>query len=137
MNRKIMLALITIVLLSCNFLFPTDKTAVQDPDLADRTQSASQQDENSTSTLLGFTVVRLHPEDGDLQTMLANEAQKAAAVGQMPIVEFDATWCPPCIAIDAAIDSRNEFMLRAYADTYIIKLDVDEWGWDNGGFQDF
>lgn len=137
MNKKIMLALITIVLLSCNFLFPTDKTPVQDPDLPDLTQSASQQDENSTSTLLRFTVVRLHPEDGDLQTMLAKEAQKAEAVGQIPIVEFDATWCPPCIAIDTAIESRNELMLKAYADTYIIKLDVDEWGWDNGGFQDF
>ena len=137
MNKKIMLVLITIVLLSCNFLFPADKTPVQAPDLADLTQSASQPNENSTSALPGFTVVRLHPEDGDLQAMLANEAQKADAAGQIPIVEFDATWCPPCIAIDTAIESKNELMLKAYAGTYLIKLDVDEWGWDNGGFQDF
>ena len=28
-------------------------------------------------------------------------------------------------------------MLKAYRGTYIIKLDVDEWGWDNGKVQDF
>lgn len=132
MNKKIMLVLITIVLLSCNFLLPTDKTPAQAPDV-----DTSEQNENPLSTLPGFTVVRLHPEDGDLKTMLASEAQKADALGQLPVVEFDATWCPPCIAIDAALESQNELMLKAYAGTYLIKLDVDEWGWDNGGLQDF
>ena len=28
-------------------------------------------------------------------------------------------------------------MLNAYKGTYIIKLDVDEWGWKNGKVQDF
>lgn len=132
-----MLVLITIVLLSCNFLFPSDKTPAQVPDVEEPTQSTSEQNENSPSTPVGFTVVRLHPGDVDLQAMLAGEAQKAFALGQIPVVEFDATWCPPCIAIDAALESKNELMLKAYADTYLIKLDVDEWGWNNGGFQDF
>lgn len=127
MNKKIMLVLITIVMLSCNFLFPTDKTPRQVPDVGEATQSIP----------AGFTVARMHPKDGDLQVMLANEAQKALALGQIPVVEFDATWCPPCIAIDAALESRNKLMLEAYAGTYLIKLDVDEWGWDNGGSQDF
>jgi thiol-disulfide isomerase/thioredoxin len=127
MNKKIMLVLITIVLLSCNFLFPTDKTSTQAPEVAEPTPSAP----------LGFTVVRLHPKDGDLQTMLAGEAQKALGLGQIPLVEFDATWCPPCVAIDSALESKNELMLKAYHGTYIIKLDVDEWGWSNSGVEDF
>ena len=72
-----------------------------------------------------------------MQAMLAGEGQKAEALGQMPVVEFDATWCPPCQAIDAAIESKNELMLNAYKGTYIIKLDVDEWGWKNGKVQSF
>lgn len=86
---------------------------------------------------VGFTIVRLHPDDGDLQVMLANEAQKAVALGQMPVVEFDASWCPPCQAIDAAIKAKNKLILNAYRDTYIIKLDVDQWGWDKEKVQDF
>jgi len=55
----------------------------------------------------------------------------------MPVFEFDATWCPPCWAIDEAISSNNKLMMDAYSDTYIIKLDVDEWGWKNGKVKDF
>jgi len=137
MNTKIMLILVGIILLACNFLLPGDLTPTREPSIVEPTKSVFEPSDNSLPISEGFTQVRLHPEGGDLQTMLANEAQKADALGQIPIVEFDATWCPPCIAIDTAIESQNELMLRAYAGTYIIKLDVDEWGWDNGGFQDF
>jgi thiol:disulfide interchange protein len=69
--------------------------------------------------------------------MLADEAQKAIALGQIPVVEFDAKWCGPCQAIDKGLQSRNELMLKAYAGTYIIKLDVDEWGWGDSSLHDF
>jgi thiol:disulfide interchange protein len=119
MNKNITLLLMGMSLLACNFLFPGNASDFDDP------------------VPTGFTVVRLHPRDGDLQTMLADEAQKAAALRQMPVVEFDATWCPPCQAIDKAIKAENELMLKAYADTYIIKLDVDEWGWGDSRLHDF
>ena len=128
MNRKILLIFITAVLLACNFLFPPK---------ARTTESASQPSDSQDFKSAGFTIVRLHPGAGDLQAMLAGEAQKAQALGQIPVIEFDATWCPPCRAIDAAIESRNELMLNAYKGTYIVKLDVDEWGWKNGKVQDF
>jgi thiol:disulfide interchange protein len=125
MHKKIMLALIGISLFACNFLFPQTQSTTP--------ESTGYQDPQPT----GFSIVRLHRSEGDLQTMLANEAKKAIALGQMPIVEFDATWCPPCHAIDAAIKSKNELMIDAYAGTYIIKLDVDEWGWDDSSLHDF
>ena len=128
MNKKILLLFITTTLLACNFLFPK-KAAPTEP--------ANHPSDSQDFTSTGFTIVRLHPNDGDLQAMLAGEAQKAVALGQIPVVEFDATWCPPCQAIDAAIKSRNELMLNAYNGTYIIKLDVDEWGWKNGVVQGF
>ena len=86
MNKKLLLILITTVLLACNFLFPPKVRT---------TESPSQPSDPQNLTSAGFSIVRLHPSANDLQTMLAGEAQKAEALGQMPVVEFDATWCPP------------------------------------------
>jgi thiol-disulfide isomerase/thioredoxin len=133
MNKKIMLLLVGISLLACNFLFPRTQPSPPDSIVVSSAEPSDPEDLAPT----GFTIVRLHPEDGDLQEMLADEAQKAFALGQMPVVEFDATWCPPCQAIDAAIKAKNELMLNAYKGTYIIKLDVDEWAWGVNGVQDF
>ena len=55
----------------------------------------------------------------------------------MPVVYFDATWCPPCWAIADALDEKNQLMLNAYEGTYIIKLDVDEWGWKDDKVENF
>jgi thiol:disulfide interchange protein len=127
MNNRIIVVLAGIGLLACNFLFPPASTPESVPH--------SNASENFTSAEL--TIVRLRPKDGDLQTMLTEEAQKAIALGQIPVLEFDATWCPPCQVIDAAIQSKNELMLNAYRETYIIKLDVDEWGWGDSRLHDF
>lgn len=40
----------------------------------------------------GITTVRLRKQGGDLSAQLAAEAQKAAALGQIPVVYFDASW---------------------------------------------
>ena len=125
MNNKLTLILIGMSLLACNFLFPAAQRSTP--------ESTDFQDPAPT----GFTIVRLHPKDGDLQTMLVREAQKAAELGQLPVVEFDATWCPPCQAIDRAIRANDGLILNAYAGTYVIKLDVDEWRWTDGKVQDF
>ena len=131
MNKRIVLLLVGVSLLACNFLFPRNVTST--PESIVVPQPSDSQDVASA----GFTIVRLHTNDGDLKTLLANEAQKAVALGQMPVVEFDATWCPPCQAIDKAIKAKNELMLKAYSGTYIIKLDVDEWGWGGSKKHDF
>ncbi len=125
MNKKLPWLLIGVSLLACNFLFPPAQRSTPQP--------SDFQDPQPT----GFSIVRLHPSDGDLQTLLTSEAQKAVALGRQPVVEFDATWCPPCQAIDRAIKENNELILNAYAETYIIRLDVDEWGWGDSRLHDF
>ncbi len=147
MNKKITLVLIAAFLLACNALFPQTSTSTPQPIAPPPTESALQPNDAQevvpssspapASASTAFTTVRLHPEDGDLQAMLAEEARKAVELGQMPVVEFDATWCPPCQAIDEGLESKNELMLKAYAGTYIIKLDVDEWGWGDSSLHDF
>jgi thiol:disulfide interchange protein len=146
MNKKLTLTLIAAVLLACNALLPPPPTSTTAPapTLAPSiqsvplpTESASATSELQATAPTGFTTIRLHPQDGDLHAMLAQEAQKAIAQGLMPVAEFDATWCPPCRVIEEALDAKNELMLKAYAGTYIIKMDVDEWGWTEEGVQDF
>jgi hypothetical protein len=121
MNKKLMLILAMAFLLACNALVPQTSNSTPEGNVAPA----------------GLTIVRLRPGDGDLQTLLVQEAQKATELGLMPIVEFDATWCPPCQAIDEGLESKNELMLEAYAGTYIIRLDVDEWGWSDSKLHDF
>jgi len=134
MNRKLLLLLAAVFVLSCSTLFPhgLESTTQENSHQMESTPFVSTNDE-----LIGFTEVRLHPKDGNLDEMLAAEAEKAIAAGLLPVVEFDADWCPPCQAIKKHLDAKNELMLKAYDGTYIIKLDVDEWGWNNGKVENF
>lgn len=135
MKRKLVFTILPIFLLACYIFLPDPPPEQETTPIAPSVQQEPEQIESLTLT--GFTIVRLHPGDGNLQTMLADEAQKAMSQGLMPVVEFDATWCPPCRAIDTAIKAENDLMLKAYQGTYIIKLDVDEWGWKNGKVKNF
>lgn len=46
----------------------------------------------TTTTVMAVTVVQLHPQDGGLMMQINGEVKKATAIGQQPIVEFDASW---------------------------------------------
>jgi len=135
MNKKVLIVLLPVVLLACNFLFPQQEPPAQQAVPTIRYGEANNPETLQEAESNGFTIVRIHPGDIDVQVMLATEAQKAISTGLIPVVEFDATWCPPCRAIDEAIESRNKLMMDAYQGTYIIKLDVDEWGWGVGDFE--
>lgn len=134
MNKKNLLILTVVFTLSCSTLFPQELESIaqENPSMMESTPVIAAND-----TLIGFTEVRLHPTDGKLDEMLVVEAEKAVTAGLLPVVEFDADWCPPCVAINKHLDAKNELMLNAYDGTYIIKLDVDEWGWDGGRIENF
>jgi thiol-disulfide isomerase/thioredoxin len=103
MNKKILLIGTAIFVLSCSTLFPQNSEPVpqgNSPQI-EATSSVSQ-----TNALVGFTEVRLHPTDGILDEMLASEAEKAVAAGLQPVVEFDADWCPPCVAINKHLKEK-------------------------------
>lgn len=72
-----------------------------------------------------FTIVRLDPADGELSDLLEAEVQKAEELGREPYVEFYADWCPPCNALRKSL--ADERMVEAFAGTYIIQLDLDQW----------
>ena len=71
----------------------------------------------ATAAVKDFTRVRLNKGDGDLSALIQVEAGKAAAANRHPYLEFDATWCPPCIAITETLDSGDPMMVDAFAGT--------------------
>jgi thiol-disulfide isomerase/thioredoxin len=85
----------------------------------------------------GFTIVRLHPSGGNLNEQLAGEVAAARALSQDPYVEFDASWCPACQAIESSLDEENALMLDALQGVYVARVDVDEWanGLNGTGFE--
>ena len=87
----------------------------------------------ATAAVRNFTQVRLHKGDGDLSNLIKLQASEAAAAGRHPYLEFDATWCPPCVAIGKALDSGDPLMVDAFAGTAIIQVDFDEWKQDLAG----
>ncbi len=124
MRKKILYTVLPLFFLACNFLFPV--TQQDENPLPTQSEPASVQ---STSS---FTIVRIHKQDGELLTQLAAEAQKAKTLNQKPFIEFDATWCPPCIAIDNSIKAEDPLTISAFEGVYLIRADVDEWGWGDG-----
>lgn len=142
MRKKILFAILPIFFLACNFLFPARDVNPQptQPEVAPaRTDSPTPQASTpepaaptSPSSTEPFVIVRINIADGALMTQLASEAEKATALGLAPFIEFDATWCPPCIAIDNSIKAEDAITLKAFEGIYLIRVDVDEWGWGDG-----
>jgi thiol-disulfide isomerase/thioredoxin len=124
MRKKILFAIAPLFFLACNFLFPATKQ--------DEKQLPTQPEAASDQSTSSFTIVRIHTQDGDLLTQLTAETQKAKELNQNPFIEFDATWCPPCQAIDASLKAKDQLTVKAFDGIYLIRADVDEWGWGDG-----
>jgi len=73
-----------------------------------------------------FVEVRPKKSEGDLAALLASHTKAAHARGLAPYASLGATWCKPCRELDEAM--KDERMKRAFVGTYIVHLDVDEWG---------
>ena len=73
-----------------------------------------------------FITVSLATADGELAALLKAEAEKAKKAKLKPYVEFHASWCGPCVALEKSLDDPR--MIDAFKGSYIIRLDADEWG---------
>jgi len=80
-------------------------------------------------------VVVLEPASGPLEELLRHEVANAAALGRQPYVQITAEWCGPCKALRASLG--DPLMQDAFAGTYIVQVDVDEWKpeLDKAGFE--
>lgn len=123
MNKKIWILIALPMILGCQTLLGSRQqdTAV---DIEQTTQSTT---DNYTSD--SFVINRIYKTNGDLLDQLAMETKRARSLDLVPFVEFDATWCPPCQAINASLEAQDDLTLQAFDGVYLIRIDVDEWGW--------
>ncbi len=135
MSKKFAWMLVPLLVLACNALAPsTPKQAPPSPgpvateEIATPTEAIPQDAPTESGD---HVVTRLYRSGGDLTTQLAEHAQKATDLGLVPVLEFDATWCPPCQAVAASIEEENPLMMKALKGVYLIRADADVWGWDN------
>jgi hypothetical protein len=132
MRNKILYVIAPLFFLACNFLLPTPQ---QDENLIPASpgpasgQQALPTPQAFTSSTASFVISRINKSNDGLMAQLALEAKKAKTLGFAPFIEFDATWCPSCIAIDKSIKAKDPLTMQAFEGVYLIRADVDEWGW--------
>jgi len=73
-----------------------------------------------------FTRVHLVPSDGELPALFRAHAAKAKAAGRRPFVELGRTSSPDCMRLYCSFQDRR--VIDAFSGTYIIHLDLDQWG---------
>lgn len=110
--------LVPLLALACNALVPPRQVPpspepVATEEVSTPTKSVPQ---DAPTESVDYVVTRLYQSGGDLNTQLAEHAQKAADLGLIPVLEFDATWCPPCQAVAASIEEENEGAQRRVPD---------------------
>ena len=135
MQKKILFAIFPLLILACNFLFPAAQRDENPPSTSPEpgsAQSALTTPQALTSPTDPFVIVRIDKVNGSLMTQLATESQKANSIGLAPFLEFDATWCPSCAAIDKSIKAKDPSTIQAFKGVYLIRADVDDWGWGDG-----
>jgi hypothetical protein len=135
MRKKILFVFLPIIFLACNFLFPAIQRDENPPPASlepGSAQSALTTPQALTSSTAPFVITRINKANGNLMKQLASEAQKADSLGLSPFIEFDATWCPPCQAIEKSIEAEDPLTMHAFDGVYLIRADVDEWGSENG-----
>ena len=104
-RKTLFILLLPLLMLACKTLFPepatkripiaTPTTQVRKtsmPHPAASTAPSTAETGTPAADKSGFTIVRLEPADGKLTDLLAAEVKKAGALGQLPVVEFDADW---------------------------------------------
>lgn len=112
-KQVIIWGIITILVLGACRLFSASPTTSEEQIIEHPTQEA-------------FTIVEIEYSETPLDELLQLEVQKARNKEQRPYVEFYADWCAPCVALRKSLN--DERMIDAFAGTYIIQLNLDEWG---------
>jgi len=137
MSKKFAFLLVPLLILSCNILVPptqipaTPESSVTKVTVVSTETPTQEVQVEPQAAPVDYVVTRLYKSGGDLTTQLSEQAQKATDLGLIPILEFDATWCPPCQAVAESIEQENPLMMKALKGVYLIRADADDWGWDN------
>jgi thiol:disulfide interchange protein len=132
MQKKILFVILPIFFIACNFLVQQNENPLPASTKPGSIQSKLSTPRGMTSSIEPFVIARIDKANGNLMKQLASEAQKADSLGLAPFLEFDASWCPPCVAIDKSIKAKDPRTMQAFKGVYLIRANVDKWGWGDG-----
>ena len=96
-NRASLLLLTSVIMIACtcslpSVVIPTATVPPTETPAATDYIPATETPLATATAVPAVTIVRLHPQDGELISQIITEAPKAAALGQKMFVEFDASW---------------------------------------------
>ncbi len=83
-------------------------------------------DSSGAGASTGAREVHLHPSAAPLTEVLAEHANTAKGLGLRPFVALGASWCKPCKELETSMG--DPLMQAAFKGTYVMHLDIDEWG---------
>lgn len=63
--------------------------------------------------------------EGPWLTNIEEGIEKAKTENKLVLIEFTGSdWCPPCMMMDKAVFSKDEFLKKAQEDYVLVKLDM-------------
>jgi thiol-disulfide isomerase/thioredoxin len=129
--KRLVAAIFALLVVAGATVLPAHAQTTQTSQTTKKSQTAKKS--HATKKSHPVVIVDLKPSNEKLAVSLAAQVTKAKAMGLKPFVEFSAGWCPPCRALKASLESHNALMMKAFAGTYIIRMDSDAWGSKLGG----
>ena len=134
MKSKFIILLGLPIMLGCNFVLSgmQGRNPTPVPSGTGPSHEAISIPASDTAPAIFFVLERIHTGEGNLSSQLGLRAAEASKEGLSPFIEFDATWCPPCQAVNESITSRDPQTMQAFDGIFLIRADVDEWGMGDG-----
>lgn len=114
----ILMLILTLILSSCSLGKKDSK-----PDVA---QGKSESQENTDQQGINKEAIKIAAPDFELETLKGNKVKLSDLKGKTVVVNFFATWCPPCKAELPGFVSTMEKYEKSGSEVVFLFVDVDE-----------
>lgn len=101
---------------------------------SEETQSKSDNESKDGKQLIDQDKIKLQAPDFELDTLKGNKVKLSDLKGKVVVLNFFATWCPPCRAEMPGFVSTMEEYAKTNSDVVFLFVDVDE---DNETVEEF
>jgi hypothetical protein len=136
--KRYLLVLVFGLIVACNVMRPAPTPTPVPTATATNTQSPTPTSSPTVTPIPGtptplppeYTLIQVYHYNGPILEQLAGEVAKAEVLGQIPILEFSAGWCPGCITIATSLEEKDKYMVKAFKGVYLIQANVDSWHWE-------
>lgn len=126
----ILMLILSLVLSACS-----SKKSDSIPDISENNNTKGQQEESGEQKeWIDKDAVKVSATDFELETLNGGRVKLSDLKGKVVVLNFFATWCPPCRAEMPGFISTMEEYEKEGADVVFLFIDVDE---EDGTVKDF